>query len=108
MMPIVNDAAAICKGPLVAFGCGDIYFCPAGLSGEPVHYLLLYDTKKQGAIGDPELTGRETDEPIPHGGNTGDHPADLALRFENVESVDAIMRSLGVIRAALDAAEGRK
>lgn len=100
-MPIVN-APLICKGPMIALGYGDVYFCCADIEGEPGKYLLFYDTGKPGEIGDPEKTGRKGDEPIPDGGNTGDFPADVAIRFDRLEAVDAILGSIRLLRARFD------
>lgn len=107
-MPIVNDASIICKGPLVAFGYGDVYYCVGSARGEErFTYLLLYNVGKTGAIGTVEETGRESDEPIPQGSATDDHPADVALRFENSKSVDGIIAALIQIRDSILAAEGK-
>lgn len=105
-MPIVHDAAIICTGPMVALGYGDVYYCIGSAAGsERFEYLLFYSVEKPGAIGTVEETGRAGEEPVPDGGDTARFPADVALRFERVESVDGIIAALVKIRETLLAAE---
>ncbi len=105
-MPIVNDASIICKGPMVALGYGDVYYCIGSAAGsERFEYLLFYAVERPGAIGTVEETCRFSEEPVPVGGDTARFPADVALRFGRVESVDGIIAALVKVRETLLADE---